>query len=174
MVSWYSLVPIRRHVPINSHASRHWKSHNPIKRHTYKGICNGCYFDFIKGAPRSASKLSNDPINSHASYFGKSTGSNKRSLLINRTVSSNCNQRVCVIRQFRYGNTHCVLPISPICTLRTCKYFMYLQVSTLCTSYEAWHALASLCHEDVIICQFNCRWGWINMRLSFVAYHIFK
>ena len=49
---------------------------------------------FIKGAPRSASKLSIDPINSHASYFGKSTGSNKRSVPINRTVSSNWNQRV--------------------------------------------------------------------------------
>ena len=36
-----------------------------------------------------------DPINSHASYFGKSTGSNKRSVPINRTVSSNWNQRVC-------------------------------------------------------------------------------
>ena len=33
---------IRRHVPISSHASRHWKSHNAIKRHTYKGICNRC------------------------------------------------------------------------------------------------------------------------------------
>jgi len=30
-----SLVPIRRHVPINSHASRQWESHNLIKRHTY-------------------------------------------------------------------------------------------------------------------------------------------
>ena len=49
---------------------------------------------FIKGAPRSASKLGIDPINSHASYFGKSTGSNKRSVAINRTVSSNWNQRV--------------------------------------------------------------------------------
>ena len=50
---------------------------------------------FIKGAPRSASKLSIDPINSHASYIGKSTGSNKRSVPINRPVSSNWNQRVC-------------------------------------------------------------------------------
>ena len=41
-----------------------------------------------------ASKLSIDPINSHASYIGKSTGSNKRSVPINRTVSSNWNQRV--------------------------------------------------------------------------------
>ena len=49
---------------------------------------------FIKGAPRSASKLGIDPINSHASYFGKSTGSNKRSVPINRTVSSNWHQRV--------------------------------------------------------------------------------
>ena len=49
---------------------------------------------FIKGAPRSASKLSIDPINSHASYIGKSTGSNKRSAPSNRTVSSNWNQRV--------------------------------------------------------------------------------
>ena len=76
----YSLVPIRRHVPINSHASRHWKSHNPIKRHTYKVICNGCLVVIIKGAPRSVSKLGIDPINCHASYFGKSTGSNKRSV----------------------------------------------------------------------------------------------
>ena len=29
----YSPVPIRRHVPINRHNSRHWKSHTPIKRH---------------------------------------------------------------------------------------------------------------------------------------------
>ena len=36
-----------------------------------------------------------DPINSHASYFGKSTGSNKRSVPINRAVSSNWHQRVC-------------------------------------------------------------------------------
>ena len=49
---------------------------------------------FIKGAPRSASKLSIDPINSHTSYFGKSTGSNKRSVPINRTVSSNRSRRV--------------------------------------------------------------------------------
>ena len=34
-----------------------------------------------------------DPINRHASYFGKSTGSNKRSVL-SRTVSSNWNRRV--------------------------------------------------------------------------------
>ena len=92
----YSLVPIRRHVPINSHASRHWKSHDPIKRHTYKGICNRCWVVFIKGAPRSASKLSIDPIHSHASYFGNSTGSNKRSVPIHRTVSSNWNQYILV------------------------------------------------------------------------------
>ena len=49
---------------------------------------------FIKGAPRSASKLSIDPISSHASYIGKSTGSNKRSVPINRTVSYNWNQGV--------------------------------------------------------------------------------
>ena len=54
---------------------------------------------FLSGAPRSASKLSIDPINSHASYFGKSTGSNKRSVPINGTVSSNWNQRVDAIRQ---------------------------------------------------------------------------
>ena len=35
-----------------------------------------------------------DPINSHTSYFGKSTGSNKRSVPINRTVSSNRSRRV--------------------------------------------------------------------------------
>ena len=47
------------------------------------------------GALRSASKLGIDPINSHASCFGKSTaGSNKRSVPINRTVSSNWHQRV--------------------------------------------------------------------------------
>ena len=34
------------------------------------------------------------PINSHASYFWKSTGSNKRSVPINRTESSNWHQRV--------------------------------------------------------------------------------
>ena len=56
---------------------------------------------FIKGAPRSASKLSIDPINSHASHFGKSTGSNKRSVPINRTVSSNWNQRVIEIDLFK-------------------------------------------------------------------------
>ena len=38
----YSLVPIKRHVLINRHASRHWTSHGPIKRHAYKGICNRC------------------------------------------------------------------------------------------------------------------------------------
>ena len=54
----------------------------------------GAKLFFIKGAPRSASKLSIDPINSHASYIGKSTGSNKRSIPINRTMSSNWNQRV--------------------------------------------------------------------------------
>ena len=54
----------------------------------------GAEFFFIKGAPRSASKLSIDPINSHASYFGKSTGSNKRSVPIYRTVSFNWHQRV--------------------------------------------------------------------------------
>ena len=35
-----------------------------------------------------------DPINSHTSYLGKSTGSNKRSVPNNRTVSSKWNQRV--------------------------------------------------------------------------------
>ena len=35
-----------------------------------------------------------DPIYSHASYFGKSTGSNKGSVPINRTVSSNWHKRV--------------------------------------------------------------------------------
>ena len=48
------------------------KVYKPIKRHTYKGICNRCQVVFIKGAPRSASKLGIDPINSHASYFGTS------------------------------------------------------------------------------------------------------
>ena len=67
---------------------------NPINRHTYKGICNRCWVVFIRGAPKSASKLGIDPIYSPASYFGKSTGSNKRSVPINRTVSSNRNQRV--------------------------------------------------------------------------------
>jgi len=54
----------------------------------------GARLFFIKGAPRSASKMGIDPINSHASYFGKSTGSNKRSVPINRTVSCNWHQRV--------------------------------------------------------------------------------
>ena len=54
----------------------------------------GAELFFIKGTPRSASKLSIDPINSHASCIGKSTQSNKRSVSINRTVSSNWNQRV--------------------------------------------------------------------------------
>ena len=58
-----------------------------------------CFF-FIKGAPRSASKLSIDPINSHASYFGKSIGSIKRSVPINRTVSSNWNRRVLIRKLF--------------------------------------------------------------------------
>ena len=79
---------------VNSHAPRHWKSNDPINRHAYKGICNRCWVIFIKGAPRSASKLGIDPINSHASYFGKSTRSNKRNVPINRTVSSNWHQRV--------------------------------------------------------------------------------
>ena len=35
-----------------------------------------------------------DPIYSHASYFGKSIGLNKRTVPINRTVSSKWNQRV--------------------------------------------------------------------------------
>ena len=41
----------------------------------------------MKGAPRSASKLSIDPIKRHAPYFQKSTGSNKRTVLNNRTIS---------------------------------------------------------------------------------------
>ena len=52
----------------------------------------GARLFFIKGAPRSASKF--EPINSHTSYIGKSTGPNKRSVPINRTVSFNWNQRV--------------------------------------------------------------------------------
>ena len=55
---------------------------------------------FIKGAPRSASKFGIDPNNSHASYFGKSTGTNKRSVPINRTLSSNWHQRVTQINIF--------------------------------------------------------------------------
>ena len=43
----------------------------------------GAELVFIKAAPRSASKLSIDPINSHASNIGKSTGSNRISVLIN-------------------------------------------------------------------------------------------
>jgi hypothetical protein len=35
-----------------------------------------------------------DPIYSHASYFGKSIGLNKRTVPINRTVSSKWHQRV--------------------------------------------------------------------------------
>ena len=41
---------------------------------------------FIKGAPRSASKLSIDPIKRHTPYFQKCTGSNKRTVLNNRTM----------------------------------------------------------------------------------------
>ena len=42
---------------------------------------------FLSKVPlRSASKLGIDPINSHASYFGKSTGSNKRSVVTNTTT----------------------------------------------------------------------------------------
>ena len=73
-----SLVPIRRHVPINRHVSGHSTGHGSIKRHTYKGICNRCYVVIlIKGAQRSCSKLSIDPIKSHTSYPRKCTGSNK-------------------------------------------------------------------------------------------------
>ena len=36
----------------------------------------GAKLSFIKGAPRSASKLSTDPINRHATYLRKCTGSN--------------------------------------------------------------------------------------------------
>ena len=43
----YSLMPIRRHVPINSHASRYWKCHDPINRHTYKGICNTIALQYV-------------------------------------------------------------------------------------------------------------------------------
>ena len=52
-------------------------------KNTYKGICNWCKVVFTEGAPRSASKLSIDPIKSHASYIGKCTGSNKRSVTNN-------------------------------------------------------------------------------------------
>ena len=52
---------------------------------------------FINGAPRSASKLSIDPINGHTSYFRKSIGSNKRSVPIKTIVASNWNQRVHLI-----------------------------------------------------------------------------
>ena len=38
----------------------------------------------LSGAPRCASKLSIDPIDSHGSYIGKRTGSNKRSVPINK------------------------------------------------------------------------------------------
>ena len=62
--------------------------------HFFHRPCNMCKVVFIKGTPRSALKLGIDPINSHASYFGKSTGSKKRSVPINRTVSSDWNQRV--------------------------------------------------------------------------------
>ena len=41
-----------------------------------------------------------DPINSHTTYFGKSIGLNKRNVPINRTVSSNWNQRVSYIGKF--------------------------------------------------------------------------
>ena len=58
----------------------------------------GARLFFIKGASRSASKLSIDLINIHTSYMGKSRGSNKRNIPINRTVSSNWNQRVLSFR----------------------------------------------------------------------------
>ena len=63
--------------PVNKWAwSRiHTKQHNPYKRQASFAECI-------------------DPINRHTSYFGKSTGSNKRSVPINRTVSSKWNQRV--------------------------------------------------------------------------------
>ena len=47
-----------------------------------------------------------DPIYSHASYFGKSIGLNKRTVPINRTVSSKWHQRVMHL---------------PMCTSSKCK-----------------------------------------------------
>ena len=43
-----------------------------------------------------------DPIYSHASYFGKSIGLNKRTVPINRTVSSKWHQRVYVLKRFSH------------------------------------------------------------------------
>ena len=40
----------------------------------------GARLFFIKGAPRSASKLGTDPINRHTSYFRKCKGSNKNQI----------------------------------------------------------------------------------------------
>ena len=51
-------------------------------------------FFFIKGAPRSASKLSIDPIKRSASYFRKCTMYNKRTVPDKRTVSCDWNRRV--------------------------------------------------------------------------------
>ena len=66
--SVYSLVPLKRHVPINWHTSRHRTCQQVV---------------FIKGASRSASKSGIELIQlSHASYFRKRTGSDKRSVQI--------------------------------------------------------------------------------------------
>ena len=42
-----------------------------------------------------------DPINRHNLYFGKITGSNKRSVPINRTVSFIGNQRIADFKRFQ-------------------------------------------------------------------------
>ena len=61
---------------------------------------------FHVGALRSASKLSIDPIKRHASYFQKCTGSNKRTVPNNRTVSCNWNRSVNDIPSFLEAETN--------------------------------------------------------------------
>ena len=57
-----------------------------------------------------------DPIYSHASYFGKSIGLNKRTVPINRTVSSKWHQRVGLLSSCAplpvYNELHCRLCIA--------------------------------------------------------------
>ena len=55
-----------------------------------------------------------DPINSRASYFGKSTGSNNRSVPINRTVTSNWHQRVMLDINCLYDVLSCLF-VSSVC-----------------------------------------------------------
>ena len=54
-----------------------------------------------------------DPIYSHASYFGKSIGLNKRTVPINRTVSSKWHQRV-PDRKARFARVRAAREWSPV------------------------------------------------------------